>query len=129
MAEEAAAGMLSPTGEAAAARWLDAEDAMMGPVLAWAVEHDLDVAARLVTALGDWWELRGRLAGREPLLRELAGRAEPGSDGWCAAQHWLAEAAFAAGDLPLVLQRCAAVIDVVGDRGPSRAQADCLSMQ
>ena len=91
VAEEAGAGVLTTTGEAAAARWLDAEDAMMGPVLAWAVEHDLDVAARLVTALGMWWELRGRLAGQEPLLRELAGRAEPGSDGWCAAQRWLAD--------------------------------------
>jgi len=129
VAEEAAAGMLSPTGEAAAARWLDAEDAMMGSVLAWAVEHDLAVAARLVIALGEWWLLRGRLAGQEPLLRELAGRAEPGSDGWCAAQRWLAEAAFVAGDLPQALQRCAAVIDVLGDRGPSRALVDCLGSQ
>ena len=117
VAEEAGAGMRTTTGEAAAARWLDAEDAMMGPVLAWAVEHDLDVAARLVTALGDWWELRGRLAGQEPLLRELAGRAEPGSDGWCAAQRWLAWIAFEAADLPQALQRCAAIIDVLGDRG------------
>ena len=50
----------------------------MGHVLAWAVEHDLDTAVRLVTALGLWWVLRGRLAGQEPLLRELAGRAEAG---------------------------------------------------
>ena len=103
VAEEAAAGMLTTTGELAAARWLDAEDAMMGPVLAWAVEHDLDVAARLVTALGDWWALRGRLAGQEPLLRELAGRAGPGSDGWCAAQRWLAWTAFDAATCP---RRC-----------------------
>ena len=41
VAEEAgAAGMLTATGELAAARWLDAEDAMMGPVLASAVEHE-----------------------------------------------------------------------------------------
>ena len=121
--------MLTTTGEPAAARWLDAEDAMMGPVLAWAVEHDLDVAARLVTALGDWWALRGRLAGQEPLLRELAGRAEPGSDGWCAAQRLLAATAFDAADLPQALQRCAAIIDVTGDREPSRALVDCLSMR
>ena len=121
VAEEAGAGMLTATGEPAAARWLDAEDAMMGPVLAWAVEHDLDVAARLVTALGDWWELRGRLAGQEPLLRELAGRAGPGSDGWCAAQHRLTWIAFDAADLPQALQRCAAIIDVIGDREPSRS--------
>jgi hypothetical protein len=53
------------------------------------VEHDLDPAARLATALSEWWVLRGRLAGQEPLLRELAGRAEPGSDGWCAAQLYI----------------------------------------
>ena len=129
VAQEAGAGMLTATGEPAAARWLDAEDAMMGPVLAWAVEHDLEAAARLVTALGMWWELRGRLAGQEPLLRELAGRAEPGSDGWCTAQYWLASAAFDAADLPQALQRCAAIIDVIGDREPSRALVDCLAMR
>jgi predicted ATPase/DNA-binding CsgD family transcriptional regulator len=129
VAEEAAAGMLTATGEAAAARWLDAEDAMMGHVLARAVEHDPDVAARLVTALGDWWSLRGRLAGQEPLLRELAGRAGPGSDRWCAAQRLLAWTAFDAADLPRALQRCAAIIDVIGDREPSRALVDCLAMQ
>ena len=129
VAEEAAAGMRTATGEAAAARRLDAEDAMMGPVLAWAVEHDLEAAARLVTALGEWWALRGRLAGQEPLLRELAGRAGPGSDRWCAAQRLLAWTAFDAADLPQALQRCAAIIDVLGDREPSRALVDCLSMQ
>ena len=100
VAEQAAAGMTTIAGEPSAARWLDAEDATMGHVLAWAVEHDLDTAARLVTALGLWWMLRGRLAGQGPLLRELAGRAEPGSDGWCAAQFWLAWTAFDAADLP-----------------------------
>jgi predicted ATPase/DNA-binding CsgD family transcriptional regulator len=129
VAEEAGAGMLTTTGEPAAARWLDAEDAMMGLVLAWAAEHDLDVAARLVAALGDWWGLRGRLAGQEPLLRELAGRAEPGSDRWCAAQRLLSWIAFDAADLPQALQRCAAIIDVIGDREPSRALVDCLSMR
>ena len=129
VAQEAGEGMLTTTGEPAAARWLDAEDAMMGPVLAWAVEHDLEAAARLVTALGDWWSLRGRLAGQEPLLRELAGRAGPGSDRWCAAQRLLAWTAFHAADLPQALQRCAAIIDVIGDREPSRALVDCLSMQ
>ena len=116
-------------GELAAARWLDAEDATMAHVLAWAVEHDLDTAVRLVTALGMWWVLRGRLAGQQPLLRELAGRAEPGSEGWCAAQFWLAWTAFDAADLPGALQLCAAVIDVIGDREPSRLLVDCLDLQ
>jgi predicted ATPase/DNA-binding CsgD family transcriptional regulator len=129
VAEETAAGMLTVTGELAAARWLDAEDAMMGAVLAWAVAHDLDAAARLATALGEWWALRGRLAGQVPLLRELAGRAEAGSDGWCAAQRLLVWTAYDAANLPRALQRCAAIIDVLGDREPSRALVDCLSMQ
>jgi DNA-binding CsgD family transcriptional regulator len=76
-----------------------------------------------------WWTLRGRLAGQGPLLRELAGRAGPGSAGWCAAQFWLAWAAFDAADLPQSLQRCAAVVDVIGDQEPSRILADCLHLQ
>jgi predicted ATPase/DNA-binding CsgD family transcriptional regulator len=129
VAEQAAAGMTTIAGEPSAVRWLDAEDATMGHVLAWAVEHDLDMAARLVTALGLWWTLRGRLAGQGSLLRELAGRAEPGSEGWCAAQFWLAYTAMDAEDLPQSLQRCAAIVDVIGDRKPSRILADCLALQ
>ena len=101
----------------------------MGHVLAWAVEHDLDTAVRMVTALGLWWMQRGRLAGQEPLLLELAGRAGPGSQGWCAAQFWLAWSAFGAADLLQALQRSAAVMDAIGDREPSRLLADSLTVQ
>ena len=65
----------------------------MRQVLAWAMDHDAAVALRLAVALAPWWRLRGRLAGQYPLLREAAGRAVPGSDGWCAAQFWLGIAA------------------------------------
>ena len=129
VAEQAAAGMTTIAGEPSAARWLDAEDATMGHVLAWAVEHDPDMATRLVTALGFWWTLRGRLAGQESLLRELAGRAEPGSEGWCTAQFWLGWTAMDGADLPQSLQRCAAIVDAIGDREPSRVLADCLHLQ
>ena len=129
VADEAAAGLQTIVGELAAARWLDAEDATMAHVLGWTVGHDLDTAVRLVTALSMWWVLRGRLAGQEPLLRELAGRAEAGSEGWCVAEFWLARTAFDAADLPGALQRCAAVIDVIGDREPSRLLVDCLHLQ
>jgi predicted ATPase/DNA-binding CsgD family transcriptional regulator len=129
VAEQAAAGLTTIAGESSAARWLDAEDATMGHVLAWAVEHDVDMAARLVTALVWWWLLRGRVAGEGPLLGELAGRAEPGSDGWCAAQLWLGWIAFDAADLPGALKRSAAIVDVIGDREPSRLLADCLGLQ
>ncbi|HEY7145101.1 MAG TPA: AAA family ATPase, partial [Streptosporangiaceae bacterium] len=128
-AEQAAAGLRTIAGEPAAARWLDAEDAAMGHALGWAADHDLDTAARLVTALALWWLLRGRLAGQQMLLRELAGRAGPGSDGWCAAQFWLAWMAHDSADLPGSLQRCAAIVDVIGDRKPSPILADCLALQ
>jgi DNA-binding CsgD family transcriptional regulator len=121
--------MQTATRELAGARWQDAEDATIGHVLAWAVEHDLNTAARLVSALGWWWVLRGRLTGQEPLLRGLAGRAEPGSEGWCAAQLWLAWTAHYAADLPESQQRCSAIVDVIGDREPSRALVDCLALQ
>ena len=89
LAAEAAAGLQIIEGELAAARRLDAEDATMAQVLAWAMDHDADVAVRLAAALAPWWHQRGRLAGQYPLLREAAGRAVPGSDGWCAVQYWL----------------------------------------
>jgi predicted ATPase/DNA-binding CsgD family transcriptional regulator len=129
VAEEAGAAVQTTTRELAGARWLDAEDATMAHVLAWAVEHDPDMAGRIVTALSVWWVLRGRLAGQGPLLRELAGRAGAGSAGWCAAQVWLAWTAFGAADLPQALQRCAAVMEATGDREPSRLLADCLTVQ
>jgi len=126
VAEEAAAGLQTSTGEPAAAQRLDAEDATMRQVLAWAMEHDAAVALRLAVALAPWWLLRGRAPGGYPLLREAAGHAEPGSDGWCAAHCWLGEIAFAAPDLAAALAHFTAVRDAVGDGGPSRALAACL---
>jgi predicted ATPase/class 3 adenylate cyclase/DNA-binding CsgD family transcriptional regulator len=129
VAEQAAAGLQASAGEAAAARWLDAEDAATGHVLAWAVGHDRDTALRLAGALAWWWWLRGQLPGRYLLLREVAGRAEPGSDGWCAAQFWLALAALFSADPGGSLGHCTAVIDAIGTGGPARALADCLAVR
>jgi len=126
VAEEAAAGLQSSEGELAAARWLDAEDATMRQVLAWDMEHDAAVALRLADALGWWWLLRARLSGQYSLLREAAGRAEPGSDGWCAAQFWLGRAALISDDLAGTLDHSTALRDAVADRGPSQALADAL---
>ncbi len=126
VAEDAAAGLKTGTAEVAAARRLDAEDATMRQVLAWAMDHDPDMALRLAVALAPWWLLRGRLA-EYPLLREAAGRAAPGSQVWCTAQFWLGQAAAYAADLAGALGYFTAVVDVIGDRGPSRALADCLA--
>jgi predicted ATPase/DNA-binding CsgD family transcriptional regulator len=119
VAEQAAAGMQTSSGELAAARWLDAEDATMRQGLAWAMEHDTPVALQLANALGWWWFLRGRLAGEYPLLCRAAGGAEAGSVGWCAAQLWLGWAAQSSADLAAALGHFTAVRDAVADRPPS----------
>jgi tetratricopeptide (TPR) repeat protein len=126
-AEEAAAGLQTSSAELAAARRLDAEDATMRQVLAWALQHDAAVAVRLAVALAPWWLLRGRAQDGYPLLQEAAGRAEPGSDQWCAAQYWLGQIALDAPDMTGALRHFTAVRDAIGDRGPSRALAACLA--
>jgi predicted ATPase/class 3 adenylate cyclase/DNA-binding CsgD family transcriptional regulator len=127
VSEEAAAGLQSRAGEVAAARWLDAEDATMRQVLAWAIVHDAALAVRLADALGWWWWTHGRLAGQYRLLGDVAGRAEPGSDGWCIIQCWLGRAAYFAADAAGALGHFAAVLDAAGDRGPSRVLVDALT--
>ena len=127
VAEEAAAELQTRTRELAAVRRLDAEDATMVQVLAWAMQHDAAVCLRLAVALGWWWFLRGRLAGQYPLLREAAGRAAVGSDGWCAAQFWLGWTAVYSADLAGALGHFTVLRDAVGDWGPSRALADGLA--
>jgi len=66
VAEQAAAGLQTGTGELAAACWLDAEDATMRQVLVWATERDAAMAGRLAVALAPWWLLR---ADRSPGAR------------------------------------------------------------
>jgi predicted ATPase len=127
VAGEAAAGLRAGTGEASAARRLDAEDATMRQVLAWAMDHDAATALRLAVALAPWWLLRGRSMGAYRLLRAAAGCAEPGSRAWCAAQFWLGSMAHYLGDLAGSLGHFTAARDAIKDRGPSRALADCLA--
>ena len=126
-AEEAATGLQSDAGEADAARWLDAEDSATRQVLAWAIAYDAAAAVRLADALCWWWQLRARLPGQYPLLSDIAGLADPGSDGWCAIQGWLGWAAFWAADRAAALGHFTAARDAARDRGPSRVLADALA--
>jgi predicted ATPase/DNA-binding CsgD family transcriptional regulator/transcriptional regulator with XRE-family HTH domain len=128
VAEQAASGLATSTAEAAAARWLDTEDATTRQALAWGMEHDPGTALRLAVTLAPWWLLRGRLAGQQSLLLQLAGRGAPGSEEWCAAQFWLGSSAtlFSA-DLAGALVHFTAVCDAIGGQGPSRALADSLA--
>jgi predicted ATPase len=127
VAEEAAAGLDTSTGEVAAARRLDAEDATMRQVLAWAMQHDAGIALRMAVALAQWWVMRGRLTSQYPLLREVAGNAVPGSDEWYAAHYWLGRAAQFSADLAGALGHFTAVCDAAGNRPASRALTIALA--
>jgi predicted ATPase/DNA-binding CsgD family transcriptional regulator len=127
VAEEASAGLWRSEGELAAARWLDAEDAAMRQVLAWAVTHDTALALRLADALGWWWGMRGRLAGEYRLLCQAADRADAGSSGWCDAQVWLGWTAQFSADPATALGHFTAVRDAVAHRPPSRVLAAALA--
>jgi predicted ATPase len=59
VAEDAAAGLQTSTGEVAAALRLDAEDATVHQGLALTLEHDQAAGLRLAVALAPWWRLRG----------------------------------------------------------------------
>jgi hypothetical protein len=127
LAEQASPGQQTTASEVAAARWLDAEDATMRQVQAWAIEHDAAMAVRLAGALGWWWFLRGRLAGEYPVLRQAAALAGTGSGGWCAAQFWLGWTALSASDLEGALGYFTALRDAAAGRPSSRELCDALA--
>ncbi len=126
VAEQAAPGLWSSTGEAAAVRWLDAEGAAMRQVLAWAMRHDVEVALRLADALEFWWFPRGLQAGLYPQLAELARCAAPGSDRWCRVRQHAGWAAMWASDLAGALELFTTLRDAVAGRPLCRALADAL---
>ena len=128
VAEQAAVGLQTNTAEEAeAARWLDAEDATMRQVLAWTMDHDLATAVRLAAVLGWWWLLRGRLPAQYGLLGEIAGRAQAGSEDWCAVQMWKVMAAVYCLDLAGALDGATVLRDVAAGQGPSRGLAHGLA--
>jgi predicted ATPase/DNA-binding CsgD family transcriptional regulator len=127
VAERAAAGLGSGAGELAAARWLDAEDAVVHQALAWALQHDPATALRLAIALAPWWHPRGRSAEGAAVLRALAGQATPGTASWCAVHYWLGQAAASAGDMAAGLGHYTAAADALAAGPPSSALADAVS--
>ena len=88
---QAAAGLETSTGELAAVAWLDAEDATVHQGLAWALEHDQDLALVLALALAPWWTSRSRFAAGYAWLARAAEHASPGGTAWCEAQMRLGD--------------------------------------
>ena len=133
VAEDALSGLAAGTGEVAAARWLDAEDATMRRALDWALGHDdardpePAVAPRLAAALAWWWQIRGRLAGQVPLLRAAVDLAAAGGDAWRAGHTWLGQAAMDSADPAGALRHFTAARDANGDRRSFPLLARCLS--
>ena len=126
VAEQAAPALRSGSGEAGAVRWLDAEDAAMRQVFAWAMRHNVEIALRLADALEFWWALRGLRINLYPQLSELARRAAPGSDRWCSMCQQAGWAAMFSSDLAGALEVFTALRDEVADRPPSVALAHAL---
>jgi predicted ATPase/DNA-binding CsgD family transcriptional regulator len=118
MAGEALAEMYTRTRELAGLRRLDAEDATLRHVLAWALEHDPGTAVRLALALAHWWGVRGRLVSQLPLLTTVAELAEAGSDEWCVAHMCLGQMAALSEDAPTALNHFTAARDVLENNSP-----------
>ncbi len=128
VAEQAAAGLETSTGELAAARWLDAEDAAVHQALAWALDHDPGTALRLALALAPWWGLRQRWgAGAADLLGAAASHGVPGEGTWCAAQAWLGRASNMTGDVARSIGYYTVACEALAPGAPSPALADALT--
>jgi predicted ATPase/DNA-binding CsgD family transcriptional regulator len=126
VAEQAAAGLATVPGEPAAGRWLDAEDATVHQALAWALEHDPGLAARLAVTLAPWWYLRARWAVGCPLLAAAAAVTAEGGPQWCTVTFWLG-ALTAVPDLAASLGHLTAVRDTLSPHGPGPVLARTLA--
>jgi predicted ATPase/DNA-binding CsgD family transcriptional regulator len=129
MSQQAATDIQTRGREVAGLRQLDAEDATVHHVLAWALDHDPAVALRLALSLAPWWQLRGRLSSQAGLLAAAASCAQAGTDEWCVARLWLGQLASNAEDPPAMLEHVTAVRDALEDQGgPALSRHGLLSM-
>jgi len=115
MSKEAATQIQTRGQEVAGLRQLDAEDATVHHVLAWALDHDPAAALRLALTLAQWWQLRGRLSSQAPLLTAAACCAPAGTDEWCVARLWLGQVAGNTEDPAAMLEHFTAASDALQD--------------
>jgi predicted ATPase/DNA-binding CsgD family transcriptional regulator len=125
LAEQAAAGLDTGSGELAAIRLLEAEDATVHQGLARALDHDHGTALRLAVALAPGWLVRGRWASGYQLLAAAAGHAVVGGPDWCAAQYWLG-ALTAGWDVTTSFGHFTAVRDALAEGAPTLLLARTL---
>jgi predicted ATPase/DNA-binding CsgD family transcriptional regulator len=127
VAERAAAGLAAGTGEPAAMRWLDAEDATVHQALAWGLEHDPGLAARIAVAVAPWWLLSGRGAAGYQLLTAVASVTAAGSPEWCATEFWLGVLTAAASEVTEALGHFTAALDALTGSAPTPVLARALA--
>ena len=89
VADQAAVGLATTDSELPALHWLDDEDATLHSALSWALDHDPDVALRLVTALVPWLRTRGRIAEARERLQDALARSSPAHQSQAQAQVFL----------------------------------------
>jgi predicted ATPase/DNA-binding CsgD family transcriptional regulator len=126
VADQAAAGLRSSTEEAAAARWLDAEEASVHQALSWALAHEAPVALRIAAALAPWWRLRGRSAAGREWLRRATDVSGPHDVGWYTAQYWLGFLTQVTSDFVTALGHFTMVCDASGPEPPPQDLVDGL---
>ncbi len=123
----AAAGMRAAGGEAAAARWFDAEDVLLHHALSCALDRDADAALRLAVAMSAWWQLRGRaLTGYQMLHRAQDSHREK-DEWWFAAHKWLGRLAHSTAQWHPALAHFSAVCEGLASRPPSTDLVDGLA--
>jgi predicted ATPase/DNA-binding CsgD family transcriptional regulator len=120
VAEQAATGLAVRDGEAAAAQWLDAEDATVYQGMAWALDHDPPAALRLAVALAPWWRLRGLRSHGTELLQRAAERAGQATGAWYSAQLWICSLSLATANYGTLLSQYSALAGALAD-GPASA--------
>jgi non-specific serine/threonine protein kinase len=129
MSQEAATDIQTRGREVAGLRQLDAEDATVHHVLAWALDHDPAAALRLALSLAQWWQLRGRLSSQAALLAAVAEYAQAGTDEWCVARLCLGQVASNAEDPTAMLEHFTAVRDALEDAGDPALPGQAPSRQ
>ena len=127
VAEQAADGLHSSTGEATAAQWLDAEDAAVHQALSWALTQDPPTALRLAVALAPWWRLRGRSAAGREWLRRATERCSLRDHGWFAAQFWLGFLTQVTSDFDTALGHFTMICDAAAPGPPPQDLVDGLA--